>query len=85
MPRRDGTGPMRMGEMTGRGFGNCIRFGLPVLAGVEACFASRRGRGRSFGRQFSSIDELSQLKDQANLLEENLDEVKKRILELEQQ
>lgn len=82
MPRGDGTGPMGMGAMTGRGFGNCIKYGLPLIAGIAACFSFRKGRG--YGRQLSQSDNLTQLKEQADTLESNLNEVKKRISELEQ-
>ena len=48
MPRRDGTGPMGTGSMTGRGLGLCggVRAGKSD-AGVErgAGFACRRGGG----------------------------------------
>ncbi|OGH98034.1 MAG: hypothetical protein A2104_01045 [Candidatus Melainabacteria bacterium GWF2_32_7] len=45
MPRRDGTGPLGSGPMTGRGLGNCISFGFPILAEAVAgfCFGKRRG------------------------------------------
>ncbi len=41
MPRGDGTGPMGMGSMTGRGAGFCAGFAAPG-AGVFGC---RRGAG----------------------------------------
>lgn len=84
MPRGDKTGPRGMGPMTGRGLGDCIKYGLPIAAGIAACFGFRRGRGLGFRRQLSSTDELSVLKSQADILENNLNEVKKQIKELEQ-
>lgn len=84
MPRKDGTGPMGLGSSTGRGLGNCIKYGVPLAAGIATCLGFRRGRGLGFGRQFSSTDELSVLKNQADQLENNLNEVKKRISDLEQ-
>ena len=43
MPRGDGTGPMGMGPLTGRGMGYCIGAGYP---------GNVRGGGRVFGRGF---------------------------------
>ena len=42
MPGGDGTGPMGMGPMSGRGAGNCA--GYPV--GFRGCGGGRRGGGR---------------------------------------
>lgn len=47
MPRRDGTGPMGMGAMTGRGIGVCTGVNVPVYGGWVG-----RGCGRGFGRGF---------------------------------
>ena len=44
MPRRDGTGPMGQGSMTGRGAGPC--------SGDVAQGAPGQGRGRGFGLGF---------------------------------
>jgi len=41
MPRGDGTGPMGMGRMSGRGAGFCAGYGMPGYA--------NRGYGRGFG------------------------------------
>ena len=43
MPRGDGTGPVGMGPMTGRGMGYCS--GYPVPGFTNAGFGMRRGRG----------------------------------------
>ncbi len=45
MPRKDGTGPMGQGPFTGRGFGNCLAYGIPVIAGAIAAFGFGRRRG----------------------------------------
>lgn len=53
MPRGDGTGPMRMGPMTGRGAGYCAGYAVPGYAnpaGFAGGFAGGRGFGRGFGR-----------------------------------
>jgi len=46
MPRGDGTGPMGMGPMSGRGLGYCVGFETPGYANP----APRRGFGVGFGR-----------------------------------
>lgn len=55
MPRRNGTGPMGLGPMTGRGAGNCSGYGFsrsmnPV--GGRGGFGFGRGFGCGFGRGF---------------------------------
>jgi len=57
MPRRDGTGPLGMGPMTGRGFGNCssfgqqcIAYGIPLITGTIAAFLLGRSFGKGYGR-----------------------------------
>jgi hypothetical protein len=62
MPRRDGTGPMGQGSMTGRGLGNCVKVGIPAVAAGAALayglgrragwFGKGRGLGMGFGRGF---------------------------------
>ena len=51
MPRRDGTGPMGMGPMTGRGAGMCAGFAVPSYAN-QAGFGCGLGGGRGFRRMF---------------------------------
>lgn len=87
MPRGDGTGPIGAGCITGRGLGNCIKFGVPVIAGIVACLrlSRRRGSVKNYNSNFSDLDELSILKNQSDALENALKEVKERILKLEQQ
>lgn len=59
MPRRDGTGPMGMGAMTGRGLGACSGVNAPVYGGWRGRGCGRgfgcgsgRGQGMGFGRGF---------------------------------
>ncbi|MCD6320335.1 MAG: DUF5320 domain-containing protein [Candidatus Desulfofervidaceae bacterium] len=64
MPRLNGTGPLGMGPMTGRGLGYCpgvIRPGIPPAGyatipyygrGWRRGFGRGRGAGRGFGRGF---------------------------------
>ena len=49
MPRGDGTGPMGMGAMTGRGLGLCSGVNAP-LYGRGFGRGCQRGFGRGFGR-----------------------------------
>lgn len=57
MPGRDGTGPMGMGGMTGRGLGACTGANAPFYGGGfgRGCgrgFGRGVGRGLGFGRGF---------------------------------
>ena len=73
MPRRDGTGPMGAGSMTGRGLDSCIganavNCGAGLGMGLRLGLACRRGFGNGFGRwitvnQASSKTEKSCSKD----------------------
>ncbi len=49
MPRGDGTGPIGLGPMTGRGAGYCAGFAVPGFANFKG---SRRFAGRGSGRGF---------------------------------
>jgi hypothetical protein len=52
MPRGDRTGPMGMGQMTGRGAGYCGGFGAPGFTNAmpgRGGMGFGRGRGRGFG------------------------------------
>jgi len=98
MPRRDGSGPAGTGSMTGRRLGTCLALGIPLVAGAVAAFG--RGGGFGFGRCLgrgngwrnmvgtipapTSDDELSVLKNQAEILENNLKGIKESISNLEQ-
>jgi hypothetical protein len=62
MPKRDGTGPMGAGAMTGRGLGFCegadpVRYGYGrgIGAGPRGARGCGRGRGpgRGYGRGFA--------------------------------
>lgn len=83
MPRRDGTGPMGAGSMTGRGLGLCtganaLRCGAGLGMGLG--FGSRRGFSRGFGRSFafnsaSSKTQKEILNEQKTMLQERLEEI----------
>ncbi|TAH64255.1 MAG: hypothetical protein EWM47_13015 [Anaerolineaceae bacterium] len=70
MPRRDGTGPMGAGIMTGRGLGNCvgeneIRYGSSLRTGSVRGFSNKRG---------STVGPSSK-----ELLQEEKEQLKKRL------
>ena len=80
MARRDGTGPMGQGPMSGRGLGPCggggaSRFGAGFGAGC------RRGFGRGFGWNLPQPSE----KAQKELLEGQKDMLKRRLEAIEEQ
>jgi len=52
MPRGDGTGPLGMGPMTGRGAGFCAGFGVPGFMNRGFGFF---GRGRGGGRGWRNM------------------------------
>jgi hypothetical protein len=124
MPRGDGTGPMGMGGMTGRGFGYCAGFGtqgrentapgrgLGMAFGGSQGFRNRGfgGGGRGWLNTFFAIDpprwmrfrgyatpnqyqapyqkpdpemEIQALKNQAKILQEELDFIEKRLAEIQ--
>lgn len=70
MPRRDGTGPMGMGPMTGRGFGPC-------------CGGYGWGRGFGRGWRMSKQERKEMLKEEAQYLKEDLKAVEQELAELE--
>lgn len=109
MPRGDGTGPVGMGPITGRGAGFCNGFATPGytnpvdFAGGFGC-GFRRGRG--FRRMFyatgmpgwaryeypanmrtntAAFDEKVFLSNQAEFLENQLQQVKKRLSSLNEE
>lgn len=53
MPRGDGTGPMGLGQMTGRGAGYCSGFATPGYANSVGCGVGF-GRGRGFRRAYNA-------------------------------
>jgi hypothetical protein len=50
MPRRNGTGPMGMGPMTGRGEGYCVKVAIPGF--INSLCGRGMGRGHGRGRGF---------------------------------
>lgn len=89
MPRRDGTGPMGAGSMTGRGLGSCtganaVTYGAGLGLGLGLGLACRRGFGRGFGRglavnQNSSKTQKELLQEQKDVLKNRLDVIDKQL------
>lgn len=118
MPRGDGTGPMGMGSMTGRGAGYCASYGMPGYMnniprrgfgmgwGRGTGFGVRGGHGGGFGFRnrfypriaqgletyggifaapYQSYDpemEKQFLNNQTEILQKEIDAIKKRLDEL---
>ncbi|WP_372998053.1 DUF5320 domain-containing protein [Lutispora sp.] len=94
MPGRDGTGPLGMGTLTGRGAGLC--------SGVYAGYGMGFGRGRGYRRRayfaytpiaetsadvyggafMPPVDEKQYLTREAEILKNRLHEVDKRLKEI---
>jgi hypothetical protein len=85
MPRGDGTGPMGMGPMTGRGFGFCAGYAYPGF------YFGRGFRRHAFGPMYSRYPagafvaptQEGALREQAEYLEEQLRQVNRRLDSLE--
>src|SRR5690554_1393027 len=90
MPRRDGTGPLGSGPMTGRGLGPCIDANAAVSGvgfGMGLRLACRRGFGRGFGKGFainqvSSETEKEVLNEQKTILQEQLKAIDEQLEDL---
>ena len=99
MPRGDGTGPAGMGPMTGRASGFCAGFNSPGFmnqAGGRGFRGSwNRGAGRGFRNrcwmpnyqvnppQITAQQELDNLKQEAEYLKESLNQINKRVEQLQ--
>lgn len=80
MPRRDGTGPMGNGAMTGKGMGFCnnrhtLRYGAGF--GARLGYACRRGFGR--GYVSSSKTEKEFLEEQRDFFKNQLEIINKQL------
>ena len=85
MPRRDGTGPMGAGSMTGRGLGLCagvnaVKYGAGFGMGLGQGFARRRGFGRGFAfNHASSKTQKELLNEQRAVLQDRLEVIDKQL------
>jgi len=79
MPRGDRTGPWGEGPMTGRRMGPCAR-GMGYGRGFGL------GMGYGYGRNyFTKAEELDELKEEAEVMREDLRALDEQIKELEGQ
>ncbi len=101
MPRGDGTGPMGMGAMTGRGAGYCSGNGAPGFANYSGRLGRGLGAGRGNRRMFFATevpgvlrnpvnngqiyDEKTVLENQEGNLEAQLKLVKERLKNFKEQ
>lgn len=93
MPRGDGTGPMGLGPMSGRGAGFCAGFNMPGFANRGCGFglgAGRRAGFRAAGAggwrgepAVTAEDDQKALRRQLDVLQGQLDAIKKRLGETE--
>ncbi len=86
MPRRDNTGPMGAGAMTGRALGVCANNAAPTCGSgiaTRPALARRCGFGRGVGRGFR-INETT-LKTQKELLQEQKELLQNRLNALDKQ
>jgi hypothetical protein len=89
MPRRDGTGPMGAGSITGRGLGICtganaVKYGAGLGMGLGLGLACRRCFGHGFGRGFavnqtSSKTQKELLNEQKTMLQDRLKVIDKQL------
>lgn len=82
MPKRDGTGPMGQGAMTGRGLGNCndgeimnSDFGMGRRFGRGMGCSNGRGYNRSKGMGM----DREYLTEQKSMLQKTLDAIEKQL------
>ena len=80
MPRRDGTGPMGQGAMTGRGFGYCTGANAPYYG-----YGCRRGFGRGYGASAMPFrPQKDELMSQKELLEHRLSVIDSQLQEMQE-
>ncbi|MEA4889878.1 MAG: DUF5320 domain-containing protein [Clostridiaceae bacterium] len=85
MPRRDGTGPMGAGSLTGRGLGLCastdtVKYGTGFGRGLGFGLACRRGFGRGIVvNQNGSKTQKELLQEQKNVLKSQLEVIDKQL------
>ncbi len=99
MPRGDRTGPAGMGQQTGRAAGFCAGFQSPgfMNRGGGRGFRGQCGQGAGRGwrnryceptfpvntQQGTTLNELEYLKEQAQYLTRSLDEINKRVEQIQ--
>ena len=93
MPRGDGTGPMGMGSMSGRGAGFCAGYNIAGFANRGRVTGAGPGRragfrsaGAGMGRGMSAVnagDDKKTLRRQVDVMQSQLDALKRRLDETE--
>ncbi len=88
MPRRDGTGPMCAGPMSGKGLGLCVReniikYGSGFGKGFGFGLACRHGFGCGFRRGFAVNQPTA--KTQKELLQEQKEALQNRMEAIDKQ
>ncbi|NLK01084.1 MAG: DUF5320 domain-containing protein [Clostridia bacterium] len=81
MPRRDGTGPMGVGPMTGRGMGVCCSYGAwPMGRMGRGLGMGRRGGFGGFLKEYNLEPEVKKefLRGRREFLENQLEFIKKQ-------
>lgn len=93
MPRRDGTGPIGLGSMTGKGLGFCSDYATPVkgmhrgfglgygrgFRRMNCSFNGFRGKSKTSYYAFSGAEEKKVLAQEIEFLENQLKNTKKRL------
>jgi len=84
MPRKDGTGPIGRGTMTGRGLGFCTgvnadRYGAGLGRGIGLGYGCRRGSEGRYNGQLSGLTDKQLLTEQKELLQKRLDAISKQL------
>jgi hypothetical protein len=96
MPRGDGTGPLGLGPMTGRGMGYCA--GFPVPRYINPRWGFRRGRGfrrmywltgfpgwTAYGYPYAgTVDEKTILENQRDFLKSQLEAIESELNKTEE-
>jgi len=86
MPSRDGTGPMGVGAMTGRGLGTCgahaVKYGAGLGLALGLGYACRRGFGCGFRNVFFN---QSSTKTPKAVLQEQKEALQRRLEVINQQ
>jgi hypothetical protein len=77
MPKRDGTGPLGKGPMTGRGLGSCNN-GDAQKSGAGLGMGRSRGMGL-MNKQDSSKTEKELLNEQKAVLQKQLEDIDKQL------
>ncbi len=93
MPRGDGTGPVGMGPMSGRGAGFCAGYNMQGVAnrgcgmgyglGRRAGFRAAGARGWRGESTVMTGDDKKTLRRQVDVMQNQLDALKKRLDETE--